>query len=193
MKTNARNKDGLRKGTHKKCMVCKNVEPMHNWLFNPVGGMYACIHCGSSFYDPNMLKMTVVCNHIGGMNTESSFADMLAVFEETAAKLKISVNPDVKKYFNLHYDGSHATEKVIHDGETDFVWPFTINTVTLRCYGKDRAITVVDTATGIEYALNGTAKVDGKYEAIDTIWREVGGKKVPLTDVIAHIAKDYGE
>ena len=183
MKKNEKITEGLKTGTHKKCMACKKIEPVHNWAFDPNKATYACIHCGSSFYDPDMLKMVVVSGHVG-KTKKLSFDDMLKEFKDTAERLKIKIDPTIVEYFKIQYDRNRIVEKTICEGTLITEWPFTIDTLTLRCYGKGRAITVIDPATGVEYALNGVAN-EGGYEKIDNIWREIDGKKVSLSDVIA--------
>ncbi|MFC4048343.1 DUF2511 domain-containing protein [Actinomadura syzygii] len=61
-------------------------------------------------------------------------------------------------------------------------WPLTVPAGTLRCDGADGVGAVTITVDGATYAVNGTAKSDGRYRDLTEIWAadpQVPGLRVP--------------
>jgi hypothetical protein len=189
MKKAEKEKQGLKSGLMRKCQVCKKVEPLNKWLLDPNSQIYACINCGVSFYDTDMLKLIIIRNNFDTNYTFSNFSDALEHFRTVAESLKIKTDQKIENFFKIQYNSNKIFVKDVCLDDVDFEWPFIIEKITLKCFGFNKAIIVINPENGFEYALNGAAK--DEYLSIEPIWREKDGKKIPLSDIIAYIANDY--
>ena len=69
--------------------------------------------------------------------------------------------------------------------DVDDPWPFAVDRVVLRCEGASGSGSVIVTAGGKEYGVNGTAQAE--YPAFDPIWKknpDVPGTKVNISEVL---------
>jgi ribosomal protein L37AE/L43A len=190
MKKSDKEKQRLKDGTHRKCLACRKTEPISKWAFNPNGGIWACSNCGSLFHDPDMIKITIIEAHIGN-KSYPSFEKYITHVNKIILAIGFRMNSRMMELFKIRYNSNKIITKQVHMDDVNFEWPFTIDNIILKCYGKGKAITVINPTNNIEYVLNGAAGEQG-FESIQDIWRESeNGLHISLSGIIAYIADDY--